>query len=135
MNKFGRKSSDNLCTATTILQKAAHIVLAIKDHSVLKGHRGQDEQDEAYYAEPQRSKVSWPNGKHNGLPSLAIDVQTYPRPKKKQKLREEQYYLLGMYVGVLHMLGKKARTGADWDQDGEISDNGWDDLFHVEIKD
>ena len=133
MNKFGRKSSSELSTAEPILQKAANIVLEIKDHSILQGHRDQEEQDEAYYAEPQRSKVSWPHGKHNGTPSLALDVQTYPRPKKEQKLREEQYYLLGMYAGVLHMLGEDFRTGADWDQDGEISDNGWDDLFHVEI--
>jgi len=133
MNKFGRKSSDNLCTAHVILQEAAHIVLTIKDHSILKGHRGCDEQDAALKS--GHSKVGWPHGKHNGLPSLAIDVQTYPRPKKEQKLREEQYYLLGLYVGVLRRLYYDARTGADWDQDGEISDNGWDDLFHVEIKD
>ncbi len=133
MNRFGRESSANLCTAHVLLQKAAHIVLQIKDHSILKGHRAKTEQNAAFNADPQRSKVEWPNGKHNGLPSLAIDVQTYPRPSDEQELREEQYYLLGLYVGVLKMLGREARTGADWDQDGEISDNGWDDLFHVEI--
>jgi hypothetical protein len=31
------------------------------------------------------------------------------------------------------MLGYTFRTGADWDGDGEVSDNGWDDLFHVEV--
>ena len=133
MNRFGRNSANQLCTAHVILQKAAHIVVKIKDHSVIAGHRDCDEQDAAFKS--GNSKVKWPNGKHNEMPSLAIDVQTYPRPSNEQELKEEQYYLLGLYVGVLNMLGRKARTGADWDRDGEVSDNGWDDLFHVEIDD
>ncbi len=81
------------------------------------------------------SKLQWPEGKHNGIPSRALDAQTYPRPEKKQDLRAEQFYLLGLYVGVGIEMGIELRTGADWDSDGEVSDNGWDDLFHVEIVD
>ncbi len=47
-------------------------------------------------------------------------------------LREDQLYLLGLYVGVAFALGTTLRTGADWDRDGEIADNGFDDFFHVE---
>ena len=61
-----------------------------------------------------------------------MDIQTYPRPHGEQELREEQFYLLGLYRCVAMALGGDLRTGADWDHDGEVSDNGWDDLFHVE---
>ena len=131
MNKFGEKSMQALETAEPVLLEIAFKVLLIKDHSILKGHRTESEQNAAWHA--GRSQLLWPNGKHNALPSQAIDVQTYPRPALDSDLREEQYYLLGLYVGVAHAMRIELRTGADWDTDGEVSDNGWDDLFHVEL--
>lgn len=131
MNEFSIHSLEELETAHERLRRIAHIVLRIKDHSILKGHRYEHEQDAAF--DSDNSKLPWPYGKHNALPSQALDVQTYPRPAKKQDLRAEQYYLLGLYVGVAAEQGVTLRTGADWDTDGEVSDNGWDDLFHVEI--
>ncbi len=133
MNVFGIPSLAELDTADGRLQEIAEIVLVIKDHSILKGHRYENEQNAAYKADPPRTRLKWPDGKHNARPSQAIDVQTYPRPEKEQDLREEQFYLLGLYVGVAAQMGVKLRSGADWDADGEVSDNGWDDLFHVEI--
>lgn len=141
MNAFGLASNAALKTADTRLVMVALKVLDIKDHSVLKGHRTQGEQDAAYFGNPQRSKLKWPDGKHNGVPSTAIDVQTYPLPDMDmlppaafdQALREEQLYLLGLYVGVASEMGIELRTGADWDRDGEIADNGFDDFYHVEL--
>ena len=150
-NVFGIASQAALGSAHSRLQAVALRVLRIKDHSVLKGHRPESEQNAAYYGKPQRSKLKWPDGKHNGLPSKAIDVQTYPLPavidenkcnalrarflrdEYEQVLREEQLYLLGLYVGVAFQMGITLRTGADWDRDGEIADNGFDDFYHVEI--
>ncbi len=140
MNVFGIASQAALGTADGALKRVAHKVLRIKDHSILKGHRPESEQNAAYYGIPQRSKLKWPNGKHNGVPSQAVDVQTYPLPimgtkqQNDQALREEQLYLLGLYVGIASEMGIELRTGADWDRDGEIVDNGFDDFFHVELK-
>ena len=131
MNKFGRASLKNLSSADHRFEELSRIVLKIKDHSIIKGHRGQVEQDKAYAS--GASELFWPNGKHNRFPSLAIDVQTYPRPDDKQDLREEQLYLLGLYKGIGYLMGIRIRTGADWDNDGEIADNGFDDFFHVQI--
>ena len=131
MNSFGRSSRAQLATCDARLQTIAHRVLRIKDHSIIKGHRPKIEQNAAFAS--GASKLQWPNGKHNKNPSLAIDIQTYPRPDGEQELREEQFYLLGLYRGVGSATGVTIRTGADWDRDGEVSDNGWDDLFHVEI--
>jgi hypothetical protein len=63
-----------------------------------------------------------------------MDVQTHPRPEKEQDLREEQIYLLGMYRATAFALDITLRTGADWNSDGAVTDNGFDDLFHVEIQ-
>lgn len=131
MNTFGANSRKHLATCDHRLQALAQKVLKIKDHSVIKGHRGKDEQNEAY--RNGYSKLQWPKGKHNGFPSKAMDVQTFPRPAKEQDLREEQFYLLGLYRGIAAADGIPLRTGCDWDRDGEVADNGFDDLFHVEI--
>ena len=133
MNRFGKGSRKQLATVDGRLQALAHRVLQIKDHSVIRGHRNKEDQDAAFNAVPKRSKLKWPNGKHNKLPSIAVDVQTYPFPKKVKDVREEQLYLLGIYKGIAQEQGIPVRTGADWDRDGEIADNSFDDFFHVEI--
>ena len=158
MNSFGRNSRKHLATVDGRGQQISHSVLRIKDHSVIQGHRPEKEQNDAF--DSGFSKVRWPDGKHNELPSRAADVQTYPLPAESklaadfrmeiagldlpvfnkvlraledQPLREEQIYLLGMYKGVAHEQGTPIRTGADWDRDGELADNSFDDLFHWEI--
>ena len=133
MNKWGSNSILQRSTSDPRLNAIGDVVLQIKDHSVIKGHRGEDEQNEAYNAVPQRSKLPWPKGNHNAYPSKAQDVRTYPFPETEQEQREEQLYLLGLYKGVAEMMDIPLRTGADWDRDGEILDNGFDDFFHVEI--
>lgn len=113
------------------LNKVSDIVLQIRDHSIICGHRPKDEQDDAYYANPQRSKLKWPKGKHNKLPSIALDMEPYPRVEGT--LREDLTYIAGLYVGIGRMLGYDIRWGGDWDRDGETADNSWDDLFHIEF--
>ena len=130
MNSFGRASRKNLSTVDGQGQKLARRVLKIKDHSIIQGHRPEDEQNAAF--DSGNSKLRWPDGKHNRLPSVAMDVQTYPVPETEQELREEQLYLLGLYKGIGSEMDMDIRTGADWDRDGEIADNGFDDFFHVE---
>ena len=137
MNTFGAASRKQLVSADTRLHRIAYAVLATKDHSIIKAHRSERDQGIAFAA--GHTKLEWPHGKHNELPSKALDVRTYPVPeadteyKAERMLREEQLYLLGLYVGVAAQMGITLRTGADWDRDGEIADNGFDDFFHVEI--
>ena len=131
MNRFGRNSRKQLSTSDGRLQDIAHIVLKIKDHAVIKGHRNERQQHAAFIE--GHSELDWPHGKHNKLPSTAIDVQTYPLPQNEQELREEQLYLLGLYAGVGHVKDIPIRVGGDWDRDGEIADNSFDDFFHVEL--
>lgn len=46
------------------------------DCSILCGHRDKTDQEAAFVA--KRSKVLWPNSKHNKKPSMAVDVAPYP---------------------------------------------------------
>ena len=41
----------------------------------------------------------------------------------------------GMIRDIAQQLGLKVRWGGDWDSDGDVKDNGFDDLVHVEILD
>ena len=109
MNKWGDESHRQRATSDTRLNLVGDIVLQLKDHSVIKGHRTQDEQDTAFML--GHSKLKWPHGKHNKKPSIAIDVRAYPWPDNEQDQREEQLYLLGLYRGVAHMKGIPLRVG------------------------
>ena len=136
MNSWGEESTKQRSTCDPRLNEIGDVVLYIKDHSVVKGHRGQEEQHQAFIN--GNSKLDWPNGNHNALPSTAADVKSYPFPVLDDDggdsaQREEQLYLLGLYKGVATIMEIPLRTGADWDRDGEIVDNGFDDFFHVEI--
>ena len=62
----------------TCHQHLVELFLDVSDRQsilIAEGHRGMTDQERAYTE--GRSKVHYPNSKHNGLPSLAVDV--WPR--------------------------------------------------------
>jgi peptidoglycan L-alanyl-D-glutamate endopeptidase CwlK len=74
-----RFSSHSLAVLKTVDPSLREICMrAIKeyDFSVLCGHRNEHDQNEAYDA--GRSRLKWPNSKHNSYPSLAVDIAPYP---------------------------------------------------------
>ena len=79
MNGFGATSLGRLATCHPLLQTLFGRVIRRADlpHdlSVLCGHRGEAEQEAAYRA--GRSRVRWPNSKHNRTPSHAVDVAPF----------------------------------------------------------
>ena len=76
MAEFSQKSLARLGTCHGDLQRLFMEVVKTHDCSVLCGHRGKDEQDEAYAL--GHSKAQWPDSKHNSLPSHAVDVAPWP---------------------------------------------------------
>lgn len=76
MPSFGQKSKERLATCCQELQDLFNSVIQETDCTIICGHRGQKEQDEAF--ENGFSKVKWPNGNHNKLPSRAVDVCPMP---------------------------------------------------------
>lgn len=81
MPEFSQKSLNRLNQCHPDLQKLFLEVVKTYDCSIIEGYRTKEDQDAAFYA--GRSKVKWPNGKHNKFPSLAVDVWPYPVPRKE----------------------------------------------------
>lgn len=76
MPTFGRRSKKELATAHPDLQRLFNEVIKEFDCAVICGHRGRADQEKAF-AEG-KSKVQWPNSKHNATPARAVDVMPFP---------------------------------------------------------
>jgi hypothetical protein len=128
MYKFGERSKNNLATCHPLLQEILNEAIKHVDFSVLQGHRGEIEQN-AYYS-AGKSKVKWPNSKHNKNPSHAVDVAPYPIDWEDIK---RFAHLMGLLRGIAVAKGIKVRIGADWDNDGDITDHKFMDWPHIEL--
>lgn len=128
MYHFGKTSLERLETCHPDLQKVMHEAIKITDFTVLCGHRGEESQNQAY--REGRSKLVFPKSKHNAFPALAIDIAPWPIAWDD---REQFYYTAGIIIGVARSLEIPLRHGGDWDSDGRITDNTWDDLPHFEL--
>lgn len=117
-----------------MLQTVFRKVLEIQDCTIIEGHRGKEKQNQ-YYA-LGRSKLQWPKGEHNLLPSKALDASPSPIDfSNKQKALARFYYFAGIVKAVAFELGIKIRWGGDWDSDGDFQDQSFDDLVHFELAD
>ena len=129
MPRFGRRSKERLVTCEKDLQMVFNEVIKHVDCSVLEGHRSGERQDKLY--DEGKTKVRYPNGRHNSSPSRAVDVTPYPVDWAD---RERQTLFAGFVLGVANQMGIKLRWGGDWDQDFEVQDNKFDDFPHFELK-
>lgn len=125
---FGAASAERLYTCHEDLQRLMQEVIKLVDFSILCGHRGEEEQTAALNT--GRSRVAYPNSKHNSLPSLAIDIAPYPVDWDDIK---RFAHLQGVVRGVAHMMGINIRLGGDWDMDGDITDHKFMDWPHIEL--
>jgi hypothetical protein len=136
MPKFGTSSKARLIECDVRIQEILNEVIEYYDCAILTGHRDKQTQEAMYFSEPQRSKVRWPNSKHNSFPSMAVDVAPWPIPQKwgeKWKDRVKFYELKAIIFYVAAQKGYKVRYGGDWDMDYDYHDNKFDDLVHFEI--
>lgn len=130
MPRYGTTSRNNLSQCDERIQLVFNEVIKHFDCSILCGHRTEEEQNALYYADPQRTQVLWPFGKHNTKPSLAVDAAPYPIDWED---RERFTYFAGFVIATGLSMGIKLRWGGDWDGDTEVDDNEFDDLPHFEI--
>ena len=129
MPRFGSRSINRLKTCDQKLQELFYEVVKHFDCSIIEGNRGEERQNKAYA--DGKSKVKYPNGKHNKFPSVAVDVAPYPIDWSD---RDRFHYFGGFVLGVAKQMGMNIRWGGDWNQDTETIDNKFDDLVHFEIK-
>ena len=129
MPHFGKSSKKRLGTCDSKLQEIFNEVIKHVDCSVLEGHRSKDRQNKLY--EEEKTKVKYPDGRHNRQPSSAVDVTPYPVDWED---RERQTLFAGFVIGVASQMGINLRWGGDWDQDFQVVDNRFDDFPHFELK-
>jgi|TARA_R100000329_G_C7605641_1_gene214848 peptidoglycan L-alanyl-D-glutamate endopeptidase CwlK len=130
MPRFSKKSLSKLETCDKRLQDLFLRVVKKFDCTIIEGHRSKDRQNKLF--KEGKSKLKYPKGKHNAIPSKAVDVAPYPIDWND---RERFTYFAGYVVGIAYQMGLKIRWGGDWDMDTQVKDNNFDDLPHFEIRD
>jgi peptidoglycan LD-endopeptidase CwlK len=128
MDKLSDTSRARLATCEARLQALVAEVANTIPCTVLEGHRGQAAQDAAYAA--GKTKLRWPNGKHNSQPSRAVDLAPTPIDWND---RERLTLFAGFVLGTAAARGLLLRWGGDWNRNFQVSDNGFDDLVHFEL--
>ena len=128
MPKYSDRSKKRLLEAHVELQEVFNEVIKHFDNTIVTGKRSKIEQDAAFRS--GRSKVKFPNSKHNSTPSLAIDAAPYPIDWND---RERFTLFAGYVLGIASSRGIRLRWGGDWDMDTQVKDNSFDDLLHFEI--
>jgi peptidoglycan L-alanyl-D-glutamate endopeptidase CwlK len=126
MPHFGKRSKERLKGVDIRLQHILRRLVKIMDVTIIEGLRTQERQNELLKKGASKTKYS----KH--IEGKAVDVAPYPIDWED---RERFHYMGGMLRGIAHELDIKIRWGGDWDSDGEIADNSFDDLVHVELID
>ena len=131
---FGNKSRKELATLDPRLQEILNLAIAYIDFSVLEGYRGRDRQNKLF--NENKTKLIWPDGKHNDWPSKAVDISPYPQDWTEDSKGQDRFYVLaGHIIHSAFSLGYLLRWGGDWDGDGDYRDQTFDDLGHFEIID
>jgi hypothetical protein len=125
MFKFGKRSKERLKGVNPKLVNVLNELIKIMDVTIIEGLRTEDRQKELLAQGKSKTKYS----KH--LEGKAVDLAPYPIDWED---RERFHYMGGMIRGIGKQQGVDIRWGGDWDSDGEIKDNSFDDLVHVEIK-
>tara|TARA_R100000458_G_C8264873_1_gene240029 strand:- start:579 stop:977 length:399 start_codon:yes stop_codon:yes gene_type:complete len=131
MPKFGKTSKERLKGVDTRLVNVLNELIKIMDVTIIEGVRSAERQEELLKKGATKVKYS----KH--MEGKAVDLAPYDRTVKGKidwKDRDRFHYMGGMIRGIAKQLNTNVRWGGDWDSDGEVKDNGFDDLVHVEIK-
>ena len=134
MARFGKRSTANLAQCHPLLQRVFNEVIKYYNHSILVGRREEEAQNKA--VADGKSKLIYPKSKHNPIPSNAVDAA--PWFNKEPHIRwydtKSFYHFGGFVLGVAAALGIKLRWGGDWDSDGVLDDQYFNDLVHFELK-
>ena len=125
MYKFGRRSRERLRGVDARLINVLNELIKMMDVTVIEGLRSAERQKELLAKGATKVKYS----KH--MEGKAVDIAPYPIDWED---RDRFYYMGGMVRGIGKQLGIDIRFGGDWDSDGEVKDNGFDDLVHIELK-
>ena len=143
MYKYSDRSKKNLESCDKRIQLICFELIKRFDCSVIDGYRDEIKQTEYYNAIPKKSKLQYPNSKHNtqiffphlgySIPqSQAFDIIPYPTGFKKLL---PFYYMAGEIDAIAYSLKIKIRWGGDFNKDLNFYNDKWLDLAHFAIID
>lgn len=150
MPRFGKISKSRLVTAHIDLQTIFECVIAHVDLSIIEGHRPILKQFE-YFKKGRKdlgkglevvdkNKVVTnidgykKKGKHNKLPSLAVDFCPWLPGFGLDWENEDRFERIAFLIkGIALGLGIKVKLGVDWDGDYYTKDQRLHDVPHVEL--
>lgn len=140
MASFGPSSRKRLESCHCIIKDILNMAITYYDFTIIEGHRTELLQNEYYRT--GKSKVIFPNGKHNKYPSHAVDIAPWINGKISWD-EKSCAYLAGIIEMCAHKVCEnnkrnglpifKLRWGGDWDGDRDLTDQTFDDLVHFEI--
>ena len=128
MARFGKRSRSRLKGVNPKLVNVLNEAIKLMDLTILEGLRSVERQKELVASGASKTMKS----KH--LKGWAVDVTPYPVDFDSAKGINRHYYMAGILRGIAHMMKISVRSGADWDSDGEIKDQKFNDLVHLELK-
>ena len=135
--QYSRTSRARLETCDPRLQQVFDRVLELGlfDVTILEGHRNEGDQNR-FFAEG-KSKLKWPEGKHNTKPSKAVDAAPYFADGRKIPWDDTGTWDVfgGVVLATAASLGIKLRWGGDWDGDFTHKDQSFHDKPHFELVD
>lgn len=152
MNQYSKTSRDKLLLAHPDIQKIFDEAIKLCDCTVIYTTRSKDEQFELYKKGRSFVNGKWIvtdkgrvvtnidgvniTGKHNKVPSEAIDVIPYPIDwNDTDRIR----YFAGIVMGISLRMKEEGLIshdliwGGDWDRDTDLKDQTLNDLVHFEL--
>lgn len=92
-------------------------------------NRGRAAQEAAFNA--GKSKVHYGHSAHNWMPSVAADI--YPLPINFSNLSAFTHLQITIIKPLAAKLQIPIRQGIDFNRNGILTDDKWDDLPHIEL--
>lgn len=141
-NVWSKKSHGKLITCHKDIQTIFNVVLRRHDCTVIWGRRGEDKQNELF--DEGTSQKRYPDSKHNTSPlSEAIDIVPVVwglGTLMGNDVDELKYFYIfaGIVKSTMLELYEKGqikallRWGGDWDNDLNLDDQTFNDLYHWE---
>lgn len=128
MPAFSKASQERLATCHPKLQAIMNKVILYVDCMIICGYRNKEDQDKAF--REGKSKLMYPHGKHNTMPSNAVDVAPYPLDWNDTHAFAR---LAGYIQAVADSMGIPIRWGGDWNRNGKTNDERFRDFPHFEL--
>lgn len=131
MQKFSKRSLDNLKDCHEDLKKIAELAIQRVDFTVIEGHRSKQKQQQNVKLGASQTL----NSKHCEYPSRAFDFIPYPQKEKgKVDWNDKRFNKIGeVILQCAKELGISARRGADWNMNGRTDDERFYDGPHIEL--